>query len=288
MHRSAVLLLAAILALATGLGLFGIAATLTQVPITVVPSTAAAAAAVERFYAAADATLRTGDATALREAVPRDYVDHAAASAARSGVEGLVRFLAELRTACPDCRLAADEVAVGHDQAAVRVAVHGHRQGMNLGASGDGLPLTWSALDVLRIAGGQVAERWSQGDALSLVAPAVAGIPAELAADPTTLEVSRLILRPGAELPPLAVSGSALLVVEEGALAVRTVSADPTDPGLPVVEVVNVLGQGERLVLAPGLHYTVRNDSTERTTVVVMAIDPVEVLPDRRPTAPRL
>ena len=55
-----------------------------------------------------------------------------------------------------------------------RWLAEGHWQGTALGVPVDRLPQEWSALDVLRIVGGRVAERWSQGNALSLTAPVVA------------------------------------------------------------------------------------------------------------------
>jgi hypothetical protein len=177
-------------------------------------------------------------------------------------------------------------LVVGHDDAAVRVVAQGYRRGTDLGVSIDGVPLAWSALDVLRTEGGRVAERWSRGGVLSLAAPVAAGDLADLAADPAILQVSRLILRPGARLPTLTVVGSALLVVEEGVVAVRTEKSGPVDPGLPMVAVDHVLRQRERLALSLGLYHTVRNDGPARAIVGMVAIDPVEFLPEHRPGVP--
>jgi predicted ester cyclase len=266
--------LAVLLALATGLGLLAVATTLSQAPLTVAPATGDATAAVQRFYAAADLALRTGDTMALQDAVAPGYVDHATRTKAPTSVLGYAQFLAELRAACPDCRLTAQELTVGHDQAAVRVAVQGHRRVTDLGVSGDGLPLVWSALDVLQIAGGQVAERWSRGDPLALAGSLLTDVPAEGAADAATVQMARLILGSGARLPPLEVSGSALLVVEEGTVAVRTEGA---------------VGVGPRPeeVLTPGLRHIVRNDGLSRVIVLVIATEPVAFLPEDRESLPR-
>jgi predicted ester cyclase len=287
MTRAPLLLLAGLLALATGLGLLGVAATLTQDSVTAVPATTAdAATAVQRFYAAADLALQSGDATALHAAVAPGYVDHAASSASRPGITGYVQVLAELRAACPDCRLVVEELVVGHDQAAVRLAVQGNRH-PDHDASGDGVSLTWSALDVLRIAGGRVAERWSQGDALPRIDSLVADASAEPPAETAESQVSRFILRPGAGLPPMTAAGATELVVEEGALAVRIDGFVWVGQTLDEVHLDAVLGQGKRLTLAPGLSYTIRNDGPTPAVVRVTATEPVAFWPGlgRNPVA---
>jgi predicted ester cyclase len=285
MHRPIVALFACLLLTATGLGLVGVATTVTQAPLAFAPNTATAAAeSVDRFYAAADEALRTGDPTALRDAVAPGYVDHASATASRTGVARYVESLAELREACPDCRLAVEKLVVGTDRAAVRVAAHGHRQGTAAGVSGDGAPIAWTALDVLRVAGGRVAERWSRGDAPFLTDPLFEEVPVELPAGPAVLQVSRLILRAGAGLPPLTAAGPTVLAVEAGALSVRTDGttwvAQGLDQHLDAVRVDAVLRQGERLVLTLGVRHTVRNDGPTPAVVLVVAIEPVAVLPE--------
>jgi predicted ester cyclase len=279
--RALLLPTVAILALATGAGLLGIAATVAQAPVTVAPAAASTegAEAVRRFYAAAGEALRTGNATALRDAVAPDYVEQTSPTITQTGVDGYVRFLAELRAVCPDCRLAVEELAIGNDQAAVRVTAHGHRQGTFLGASLDGLPFDWSALDTLRIAEGRVAERWSQGDPLSLMQSLFADVPVELPAGPATLQVSRLILRSGDSLPPLAAAGPLVLVVETGELSVRTDGAVAVGHGRDVAPVDTVLRQGERFVVGPGLHHAARNAGPTPAVVLVVAIDPVYDVP---------
>jgi predicted ester cyclase len=226
--------------------------------------------------------------TALQNAVALGYVDHASSTASRTGISGYAQFLSDLRATCPDCRLVVAELVVGHDQAAVRVAINGPRQGTAVGGSGDGLPLAWSALDVLRLVGGRVAERWSQGE-LSLDEPLATDVPVELPAGSAVPRVSRFILRVGAGLPLLTASGPTLLVVEEGALAVRTEGVVGVDEGLAnPVQVDHVVHQGERLVLTPGLRHTIRNDGPAPAVVLMVAIEPVVFWPELRPTAPLL
>jgi predicted ester cyclase len=289
MHRPIVALFACLLLTATGLGLLGVATTVTQAPLAFAPAidTAAAAAAVDRFYAAADEALRTGDAAALDAAVAPGYRDHAAPAGSRPGAAGYARFLAELRTACPDCQLAAEELVLGHDQAAVRVAVEGHRQGTAQDDAGAGPPLAWAGVDVLRIAGGQIAERWSWGDALSSAEPLLADFLVESPAGSGDPQVARFVLLPGAALPPLTATEPVELAVEAGALAVRTDGVNWIGETLQEVHLDAVLGRGERLVLTPGMHHTVRNDGPAPAVVRVVAIEPVAVLPEpgRHPVA---
>lgn len=287
MHRPIVALFACLLLTATGLGLLGVAATVTQAPITVAPDTATAdaAEAVGRFYAAADEALRTGDATALRDAVAPGYVEHASSKASRTGVAGYVASLARLRAACPDCRLAVEELMVGTEQAAVRVVAHGHRQGTAAGVSVNGVPIAWSTLDVLRIVEGRVAERWSRGDALFLTDPLFAEVPVGLPAGPAVLQVSRHILQPVGDSLPLEPAEAMALVVETGMLSVRTEGtvwvAQGLEQHLDAVRGDAVLRQGERRVLTPGVRHTVRNDGPTPAVVLVLAVKPVAFVSDQ-------
>ncbi len=86
--------------------------------------------------------------------------------------------------------------------------------------------------------------------------------------------MSQYILPSGASLPPVAVSGPTLLVVEAGELAVQTFSTgrlalDPT-----TMTMDTVVNQGERLVLSPGVRPIIRNDGQLPAVVLAIVLEP--------------
>ena len=277
--RSLLLPLAVILAIVTGLGLLGVAATVTQAPIAVAPPTAAAEAAVRRFYEAADVAFRSGNPSALRAAVTPDYVDHATPVTSPGGVVLFARFLADLREVCPDCRLMAQALVMSHDQAAVRVEAQGYGQGTALDFSADGLQLGWPAVDVLRIAEGRIAERWSHANDIALTEPLYAFAPLPAQTDSAVLQIARFALPSGASLPSFRSRGTAMVVAESGALSVRTDGAARVGPGPDAAQIDIQLGAGKRLVLTPDMRHTVRNDGPTPAVVLIVAIDPIEFRP---------
>ena len=91
-----------------------------------------------------------------------------------------------------------------------------------------------------------------------------------------TLRVARLTVPPGVGPPPEVASGPTVLMVETGALSVRYDGAVWVGQGLDATQTETVLGYGERLVLAPGARYIVRNDGPTPAVALVVTILPVE------------
>jgi hypothetical protein len=77
------------------------------------------------------------------------------------------------------------------------------------------------------------------------------------------------------------------VVVEEGVLDLRTDGIVTDEQEFHEVHTDAVLGQGKRLILAPGLSYTIRNDGPTPAVVRVTATEPVAFWPGlgRNPVA---
>jgi predicted ester cyclase len=164
MRRWLVWPLSILLAVATGAALSDAVAVI-QAPLPAVVQTQDAAA-VRAFYAAANAVLRTGDASALAAAVPADFVDHADLPGATPDRAGLGRYLAALHDAAPGAQLTvADLTAVG-DRALARVVVVGAEEGTFLGVPLAGPVPVWGQVDAFRVGGRRVRERWGEGEGL--------------------------------------------------------------------------------------------------------------------------
>lgn len=115
--------------------------------------------AAQEFYTAQDDALVTGDPRRLVAAVAPSFVDHRPGAAAGHHRQGLVDEMTTLRRVRPSVRLTAQALLVDGDRVVVYVSLHPPGQA----ESADATPSAISAdtIEVVRIAGGVVAERWS-------------------------------------------------------------------------------------------------------------------------------
>jgi predicted ester cyclase len=83
--------------------------------------------------------------------------------------DGITMFFKALVAAVPDTRIAAEDLFVDGDRAAVRFVLTGTHVGELFGAPGTGRPLEVEGITVLRFVDGLVAERWNRLDDVSLL-----------------------------------------------------------------------------------------------------------------------
>jgi hypothetical protein len=282
MRRWLVWPLSILLAVATGAALSDTVAVV-QAPLPAVVQTQTTAAAVRAFYEAANAVLRTGDASALGAGVPADFVDHADLPGVAPDRAGLGRYLASLHDAAPGARLTvADLTAVG-DWAMARVVVVGAEAGTFLGVPLAGSVPVWGRVDAFRVGGGRVRERWGEGEGLLCLA-AMGRLPLGARLPPLAgVLLERVTLGPGDRVagPPLE---SRLIAVEAGTL---TVALDPASAGQALAAAGGAAGGpprvvapgttvdlsgGDLLALAAPIRYILRNDDAEPATALVAAV----------------
>jgi quercetin dioxygenase-like cupin family protein len=96
------------------------------------------------------------------------------------------------------------------------------------------------------------------------------GIPVSPSTDPATLRVARLAVPPGSEPQAEVAPGPTVIMVASGTLLVRVDGA--VGQGLDAARSETALGAGERLVIAPGARYAVRNDRPTPAEALVVAI----------------
>jgi predicted SnoaL-like aldol condensation-catalyzing enzyme len=111
------------------------------------------------FYAAQDEALATGDTRRLAAVVAPYFVDHRPGGTLGQARQGLVDEVTALRHVRPGVRLTAEAFVVDGDRVLVYVSLHptGHRGRANAMSSA----LSADMIEVVRIADGVVAERWS-------------------------------------------------------------------------------------------------------------------------------
>ena len=103
------------------------------------------------------------------EIIAPDEVDHALPPGIPSGLEGLKQVFTLLHTAFPDLQIEIEDLIAEGDKVVGRVTARGTHQGEFMGIPPTGKPVSFNAIDVVRIAGGKIVERWSQADNLALL-----------------------------------------------------------------------------------------------------------------------
>lgn len=228
--RRSVLLLTCLLSLATGLVLLRTADSLTAPALRVAPAPdrrAEDVALVRRFYAAANAILAGGDAASLDRIVAVDLVEHPAPPGG-GGRVGLAARLRALGAAERGLQLAVDGVeATGADEVTARIHATGAAPGAVLRPPTLGEAAAWGPLEVFRVAGGRIVERWSDGAAPTVLRSLAATSLAFDAGEngPRLVALTRLDLAPGATGTVGTGGATRLLVVESGAVRVRRLDA---------------------------------------------------------------
>jgi steroid delta-isomerase-like uncharacterized protein len=129
-------------------------------------STAENKAVVRRFW---EECVNQQHLAALERLVAPDFVHHGAADAAQArGPEGVRRWAARLQAALPDLQVTIEDLIAEGDMVVVRSTRTGTHRGPLLGVPPTGRRATWTAIDIFRLAGGQLAERWDEFDSLGL------------------------------------------------------------------------------------------------------------------------
>src|SRR5215216_3882852 len=201
------------------------------------PATAPVAASgntdvIRRFYAAANETIATGDTTALHDVVAPHFVDQDPIPGMNPDRGGLEGYLSALHALVPDTELLVEAVVAGGDRAMARVAVRGGQGPTPLRDAVVDQPVPWGPVDVFRIAGGKVVERWSQTDDLTLVRPVTEATIDLPSPSPRVVSLDRMTFEPDAVWKP-SPAGPRLIFLESGALRLEIATPEPEPGTLP-------------------------------------------------------
>ena len=105
-----------------------------------------------------------GDEAALEELLAPDFVDHDALPGQSPDREGHRQILAAFRSAFPDLHVTTEDIVAEGEKVVSRWTARGTHQGELLGIAPTGNGVTIKGIDVLRIAGGKIVERWAQSN----------------------------------------------------------------------------------------------------------------------------
>jgi predicted ester cyclase len=117
------------------------------------------------FYAFWD----TGNAEYASAAVDTDFRDNTLPAGRPQGPKGLLYASQTFRSAVPDLHCTIEDLLVSGDKITARLLFTGTHKGEFMGHPATGKPVTFFAIDILRIRGGKIVEDWHLEDNLTLL-----------------------------------------------------------------------------------------------------------------------
>ena len=113
-----------------------------------------------------------GRLDAIEEFIAPNYVRHTSHYREGGhdvhGPEGARQSIAAFRAAFPDVHFTEDDILVDGDKVVVRWTFRGTHRGAFLGVAPTGKQVTFTGINIYRIANGKIVERWANEDAISL------------------------------------------------------------------------------------------------------------------------
>lgn len=243
---------------------------------------------VERFYAAVNETIATGNPTALRQVVNPSFTDDNPLPGLNPGRAGLEAYLDTLHAANPGLRLVPAVLSAGSREIVTQVEVRHDPQVTPQPAAFGEQQAVWSPIEVLRVANGVVVGRWGQTDGLVFARPLAAAALELQAPTPRVIGLARVTQAPGTRWDAPRVAGPRLLFLEQGVLDVQAVpgsamSAAPGAASSAIVSNADWVGPPTRSTLITGqtwnapagaLTSTMNAGSAESRVLVVTFTEP--------------
>lgn len=99
-----------------------------------------------------------------------DFVEHEELPPGMpSGREGVTQLTAMLRRAFPDFKATIDDMVAEGDKVVLRMTWRGTHKGEFMGVPPTGKSVSFGVIDIIRVAGGKLAEHWGQMDSMGLM-----------------------------------------------------------------------------------------------------------------------
>jgi steroid delta-isomerase-like uncharacterized protein len=121
---------------------------------------------LRRFF---EELFNQGTLAVADEIVGVNYVNHNSAPGETPGREGLKAFVTLLRTGFPDIRFTVEDQIAEGDKVVTRFSATGTQRGEFAGIPATGKSITITAMNLHRVADGQIQEAWLNWDALGMM-----------------------------------------------------------------------------------------------------------------------
>jgi len=110
-----------------------------------------------------------GDADALDGLLAADVVDHNPMPGQAPGLEGFKEWMGAVRASFPDLTGSIEDVVAEGDRVAGRVTWYGTHHGPFAGHAATGRPVSFTAIHIVRLADGRIAEWWGAANVLDAI-----------------------------------------------------------------------------------------------------------------------
>ena len=110
-----------------------------------------------------------GNVAAADELIASNFVDHNPVCGQPAGLEGLKQVVTMFRTAFPDLHCTVEEMIAEGDKVMARGTIRGTHKGEFMGVPPTGKRVRVTGIDIVRIAGGKVVERWGNFDEMGMM-----------------------------------------------------------------------------------------------------------------------
>jgi steroid delta-isomerase-like uncharacterized protein len=110
-----------------------------------------------------------GDLSRVAEFLAPGYIEHNLLPGQEPGLEGYKHRFLSLRAAFPDVRITIEDMLAEGDRVMARVTIEGTHLGPFLGQPASGRVVRMAAINIYRVADGQIAERWDVQDLYGLL-----------------------------------------------------------------------------------------------------------------------
>ncbi|MBI2913490.1 MAG: ester cyclase [Chloroflexi bacterium] len=121
---------------------------------------------MRRFY---DEVFNAGRLEAIDELLAPDFAEREEFPGLPPDREGVKQFFGMFRNAFPDMRVTVHDMIGEGDKIAARYTMTGTHRGEFMGMAPTGKPIEVSAMDIVRFAGGKVAEHWGITDQMAMM-----------------------------------------------------------------------------------------------------------------------
>jgi steroid delta-isomerase-like uncharacterized protein len=123
-------------------------------------------AVVRRFYIE---VINQRQLERLPDLVTDDVVEHYAIPGQKPGIQGLQEFLRLVLAAFPDVQATIEELIGDGPFVVARLRFVGSHRGEFFGVPATNRPVAWSAIHMVRLADGRIAERWAMADVMGIM-----------------------------------------------------------------------------------------------------------------------
>jgi steroid delta-isomerase-like uncharacterized protein len=113
--------------------------------------------------------INTQDLDSALALLSPDFVDHTPAVGLPSGIEGVRAFFTMQFAAFPDSQIQSLDMIAEGDKVVHRMSGTGTHQGAFLGIPPTGKRVTWSFIDIWRVANGKIVEHWVEADMMGMM-----------------------------------------------------------------------------------------------------------------------